>query len=95
MTITLAAVLIVGSLARPDQASAGYQDALRAAHRCQTETSWAEHRGNVWVPVCGDADGNPVLEANSLQELANLRYAMAESAGLDADSAYEDTFGER
>ncbi len=92
MTVTLAAVLIVGSLARPDQASESYHDAIQAAHRCRTETSWAERRNGAWLAVCGDAEGRPVVEANSLLELADLRYAMAEAAGLDADAAWEDTF---
>jgi hypothetical protein len=92
MTITLAAVLIVGSIARPDQVALNYHDALAAAHRCRTETAWAEQRAEGWVAVCGDAEGSPVVEPASCQELADLHYSVAEAAGLDSDAAYEDTF---
>jgi hypothetical protein len=35
-------------------------DALVAAHRCTTETAWAEQGpSGEWHPVCGDASGNP------------------------------------
>lgn len=92
MTITLAAVLIVGSLSRPDQTTESYRDSLAAAHQCRTETSWAEQRAGAWVAVCGDAAGEPVSEPNSCQEHADLWYTLAEQAGSDPDAAYEDAF---
>lgn len=81
MTITLQALLIVGSLYSPHAA-------LARARQCGTPTSWAEQvQPGVWVPVCGDAEGR---ERPSCQESAELAYALAEAAGRDADGAYED-----
>lgn len=85
MLITLKAIVIVGSLAlRPGSLDA----ALVKTSQCDTPTSWAEQAApGVWVAACGDDYGN---EVNSCEARAELHYAMAESAGQDADAAYED-----
>lgn len=89
--ITLPVVLVIGllSAARPDQATPDWRDAINAAARCETENTWADNTPDGWVPMCGNDSGSETLAPNSCQEFANLRYAMAEGAGLDADDAYE------
>jgi hypothetical protein len=43
-----------------DQAPGCLEYAELESSRCTTETAWAERVPGGWIPVCGDADGNPV-----------------------------------
>lgn len=99
MTIFLKALVIIGSLtaapSRPDQASDSFHDAIAASARCETANNWAERTVEGWLPVCGSDEGDGAdLLPNSCEEYAGLRYAMAESAGRDADDAYETAIAE-
>lgn len=83
------AMMVASVLVTPALPASSYDAAVRKADACDTATAWAEQVApGMWRGVCGDDQGHELI--GNVEESAMLAWHIAESAGADADAAYED-----